>query len=149
MKCGKLVLIKYTPEYIFRFKMSSKEVDLGFFNGDYPPWGTEKEFQEFELESRYFPSKVSYIFSDWTAVVISSDRVACPIHNGTLYLIKYELDIHVLFLKVVYFHFRVLFTLTFFCFRSNGEIISNTFLTRNSFTLSLGLRVQLEGYRCE
>ncbi|XP_023327260.1 programmed cell death protein 2 isoform X2 [Eurytemora carolleeae] len=38
--------------------MSSKQVDLGFFNGDYPPWGTEKEFQEFELESRYFPSKI-------------------------------------------------------------------------------------------
>jgi len=38
--------------------MSAKTVDLGFFNGDYKPWDLEKEFKDFELESRYFPSKV-------------------------------------------------------------------------------------------
>lgn len=38
--------------------MALKTVDLGFFNGDYKPWGLEKEFNDFELESRHFPSKV-------------------------------------------------------------------------------------------
>ena len=33
-------------------------VDLGFFNGDVPAWDLEREFYEFELESRFFPSKV-------------------------------------------------------------------------------------------
>ena len=37
-----------------------KNVDLGFYNGDYPAWGLEKEFESFEVESRYFPSKVHY-----------------------------------------------------------------------------------------
>ncbi len=37
-----------------------KNVDLGFYNGDYPAWGLEKEFESFEVESRYFPSKVLY-----------------------------------------------------------------------------------------
>ena len=32
--------------------MSGKTVDLGFFNGDYKPWDLEKEFKDFELESR-------------------------------------------------------------------------------------------------
>jgi len=36
----------------------SKNVDLGFFNGDFEPWDCEKDFEDFELESRYFPSKV-------------------------------------------------------------------------------------------
>jgi len=35
-----------------------KEVDLGFFNGDFKPWGLEKDYDDFEVESRYFPSKV-------------------------------------------------------------------------------------------
>jgi len=33
-------------------------VDLGFFNGDVPAWDLEREFDDFELESRFFPSKV-------------------------------------------------------------------------------------------
>ena len=62
--------------------MSSKQVDLGFFNGDYPPWDTEKEFQDFELESRYFPSKVyRHFFSDWTVNVISSDPPSIEWHT--------------------------------------------------------------------
>ena len=40
-----------------------KNVDLGFYNGDYPAWGLEKEFESFEVESRYFPSKVHYYVS--------------------------------------------------------------------------------------
>jgi len=36
----------------------AKNVDLGFFNGDFPDWSLEKEFDDYELESRYFPSKV-------------------------------------------------------------------------------------------
>ena len=35
-----------------------KMVDLGFFNGDFKPWNLGREFDDFELESRYFPSKV-------------------------------------------------------------------------------------------
>jgi len=35
-----------------------KNVDLGFYNGDYPAWGAEREYESFEVESRYFPSKV-------------------------------------------------------------------------------------------
>jgi len=38
--------------------MSGQNVDLGFFNGDYPGWQLEKTFEDFELESRHFPSKV-------------------------------------------------------------------------------------------
>eukprot|EP00088_Acartia_fossae_P048159 TRINITY_DN5247_c0_g1_i1.p1 TRINITY_DN5247_c0_g1~~TRINITY_DN5247_c0_g1_i1.p1 ORF type:complete len:359 (+),score=42.81 TRINITY_DN5247_c0_g1_i1:37-1113(+) len=36
----------------------SKNVDLGFFNGDFPAWDLEKDFEDFELCSRFFPSKV-------------------------------------------------------------------------------------------
>ena len=36
----------------------AKNVDLGFFNGDFEPWDLEKEYEEYEVESRYFPSKV-------------------------------------------------------------------------------------------
>ncbi len=38
-----------------------KNVDLGFYNGDYPAWGAEKEYESFEVESRYFPSKVTFV----------------------------------------------------------------------------------------
>lgn len=37
---------------------TNKGVDLGFFNGDYPPWDLERDYEDFELQSRHFPSKV-------------------------------------------------------------------------------------------
>ena len=59
--------------------------------------------------------------------VISSfvNKVAYLIHNGTLTLVYYLLDIHVLFLKTVYFHLRFLFKSDFrmSCFVNNGEMI--------------------------
>jgi hypothetical protein len=35
-----------------------KSVDLGYFNGDYPAWDLEADFDAWELSSRHFPSKV-------------------------------------------------------------------------------------------
>lgn len=33
-------------------------VDLGHFNGDYPPWDLKADYEPWELASRHFPSKV-------------------------------------------------------------------------------------------
>ena len=41
--------------------MAERGVDLGFFNGDVPAWDLEKDFEDFELQSRFFPSKVTLV----------------------------------------------------------------------------------------
>jgi hypothetical protein len=35
-----------------------KSVDLGYFNGCYPAWDLEADYEPWELASRHFPSKL-------------------------------------------------------------------------------------------